>query len=424
MTPTVTVKRLPKSRVECRAVFSADEVKGAETQALTTLSHHIDVPGFRKGKAPEHLVREKINLERLLDETVHLLLPSIVQSAAKEHTIVPIIPPSAQIESVSPLIVTLVFVERPKIAVKAGKISVEKKETKVSDADADKMIEGLLREHQTSTAVEREARQGDRLTIDGHGDDAQGNRIAGSELQGRPVVIGSKTLIPGFEDALIGLKKGESKAFPLKFPEKYHAPELQGKPVTFHITVKDIEELTSPKLTDAFAKEKFGVENADALRKRVREAMVSQEESIERQRREGALFESILKATSVELADELITDEMRNLVEHLAESLKEQGMTLEQWMEKTGKKPEEVEADMRKKASERLTLRFGIQQLIEEKKIAVTDEEMHQAVQALVADLAPEKRIEIAPLYAPGARNYEQLKWQTTVEKLMEELLK
>ncbi len=422
-TPT-TIKRLAKAKVECRAVYSTEQAADARKQALTTLAKNINLPGFRPGKAPADLVEAKVDGGRLLEETVRVLLPEAIRSAMTEHKLAPIIPPAASIEKEDPLTIVLTFIERPKVTVKTSKIVVEKKGAKVEEKDVENMIKSLLSEHQTSRTVARAAKSGDRLVVDIRGEDGEGKPLPGSEMKDRPVVIGSKMLIPGFEDALIGLEAGAKKSFPLKFPEKYHAEHLQGTPVTFHVDVKTVEEVIMPELTDAFVKEKMQMENAAALRDRIRSAMQEQEDRIEKQRREGALFEAILKATSVELADELIEDEFRALIEDFAGSLKEQGTTLEQWMEKSKKTAKDLDADMRKRASDRLTLRMGIQQLIEDKKTEVSDEEMQKAIQEMMAPLEVEKRLELAPLYAKGEKNYEQMKWQKMVEKLMEELLK
>ncbi len=424
MPTPITIKRLPQAKVECRAVYSTEQVASARKQALTSLAKNINLPGFRPGKAPADLVEEKVDGGRLLEETVRVLLPDAIRSAMTEHKLAPIIAPAASIEKEDPLTVVLTFIERPKVSVKENKISIDKKDTKIDDKDIEKMIQSLVSEHQTSKPVDREAKSGDRLVLDIRGEDGEGKPLPGSEMKDRPVVIGSKMLIPGFEDQLIGLKAGAKKSFGLKFPEKYHAEHLAGTPVTFHVDIKAVEEVIMPELTDAFVKEKLQMENAAALRDRIRSAMSEQEERIEKQRREGALFEAILKATTVELADELIEDEFRALIEDFAGSLKEQGTTLEQWMEKSKKTAKDLDADMRKRAQDRLTLRMGIQQLIEDKKTEVSDEEMQKAIQEMMAPLEVEKRLELAPLYAKGEKNYEQMKWQKMVEKLMEELLK
>jgi trigger factor len=419
----ITIKKL-KTKIECRAVYGTEDVTKARSQALATLAQSINIPGFRPGKAPANLVQEKIDTGRLLEETVRVLLPEAIRMAVNEHKLSPIIPPKAAIEKEDPLTVVLTFVERPGVTVKGNKVVVEKKEVKVEEKDVEQMLQSLLQEHQTSKTVDRAAVKGDRLVLDVRGEDGEDKPIAGSEMKDRPVVIGSKMLIPGFEDALIGLKTGDSKSFPLKFPEKYHAEHLQGKPVTFHVTVKSVEEVTLPELTDAFAKEKFHAESAAALKDRIRSAMKEQEDRIERQRREGAFFEALLKATSVDLAEELIEDEFQALVEDFASSLKEQGTNLEQWMQKSKKTAKDLDADMRKRATDRLTLRMGMQQLIQDKEITVSDEDMQKAIKEMMEPLEAGKRLELAPLYAKGERNYEQLKWQKMVEKVMEEMLK
>lgn len=419
-----TIKRLAKSKVECRAVYSTEQTAQARSQALTALSSSVNIPGFRPGKAPSHLVADKIDEGRLLEETVRTLLPEAIRSAVTEHKIAPIIPPKASIEKEEPLTVVLTFIERPTVSVKANKVTVDRKEKTVEEKDVENMLKSLMQEHQTRKPIDRPAATGDRLILDVRGEDGEGKPIVGSEMKDRPVVIGSKMLIPGFEDALIGLKTGESQSFPLKFPEKYHAEHLQGKPVTFHVVVKAVEEVTLPELTDAFAKEKFQAQSVTALRDRIRTAMKDQEDRIERQRREGAFFEALLTATTVDLAEELIEDEFQSLIEDFAGSLKEQGMTLEQWMQKSQKTAKDLDADMRKRATDRLTLRLGMQQLIQDKEISVSDEDMQKAIQEMMEPLEASKRLELAPLYAKGEKNYEQLKWQKMVEKVMEEMLK
>ena len=171
MSPQITIKKLPKARVECRAEFSAEESAAAEKRALEALSNSMNLPGFRPGKAPADMVKAKADPEALLEETVRVLLPDVMKAAIEEHKILPIIPPAAAIEKTDPLTMVLTLVERPKVSVKEGKINVEKKETKIEEKDIDRMIDSLMTEHQIATAVERAAKHGDRLMLDVRGED-------------------------------------------------------------------------------------------------------------------------------------------------------------------------------------------------------------------------------------------------------------
>ncbi|MDD5751592.1 MAG: FKBP-type peptidyl-prolyl cis-trans isomerase, partial [Candidatus Peribacteraceae bacterium] len=255
------------------------------------------------------------------------------------------------------------------------------------------------------------------------GADDKGVEIAPIRTQNHHIVLGSKTLIPGFEDALTGLKKNEEKIFTLTFPEKYHAPELQGKPVTFHATVTQTEEVRIPELTDAFAAQHLGVPTAAAFRTKLKESMVTQEERMERSRREQQLMDEIRKATKVELAPELIDEEVTALLEDFARELKRENRTIQEWLEAAKKKPEEFEKELKEQAAARLTLRLGIRHLIDERKIEVSDEELNQTAASLLASVPEQERKELEPAYATGGRAREQLLWQKKVEKLFEGML-
>jgi len=419
-----SVKREKNGRIECTIEFPPEKVASAEEKALAALSAAVKIPGFRPGKAPREALLEKVGGDRLLEETVRVLLPESVESLVKEHAIKTIIAPKVGIKKRDPLTIDIVFVEQPKVTMKGiEKISIDKKEPQVSDSDVEKMIHYIVEKHEKAQEVDRPAKERDRVTLDFWGADAEGKEIAPIRTQNHSVVLGSKNLIPGFEDALTGMKKGEEKSFTLTFPQKYHAKELEGKPVTFHATVTKIEEVTLPELTDAFVKEHLGAESAAELRTRVRESMLTQEQRLVRQRREQHLLDAIRKATQVDLAPELVREEEEALLEDLEAELKRQNTTVGDWMKSTGKDPKEMEKELEERAKGRLALRLGIRELIQVKNIAVTEEEMQATVADLLAPLPPKERSEVEPAYRKGERAYDQLEWQKKVEKLFEQML-
>jgi trigger factor len=271
--------------------------------------------------------------------------------------------------------------------------------------------------------VDRKAKQGDQVTLDFHGTDGEGKEVAGTRTKGYDVVIGSKTLLPGFEDALVSLGKGEQKSFTLTFPDNYHAEHLRKKPVTFHVTVTKIEEVDLPAFDDAFAKEHGLGATAEEAKKRIGDSMRQEEEMVEQQRRERLLFDAIRKATKVELAPELLDQTQQNLLQELQQQLQRQGITIEEWMKKREKKPEEILKEMHEQAEGRLMLRFGVEKLLEELKIEVTDDEVRKIVAEIRSQEKPEDALKDAGRYAPGSEDFEQLRWQKKVEKLVTELL-
>lgn len=419
------VKRLKGGRVECTVSFTEAEITPAEEKALHELSRDIELPGFRKGNVPMDKAREKIDEQKLFEATVHHILPATFERLMKDHDIKPVIHPRVEAVSREPMTLKIIFIEKPEVKLKGIKnIKVEKKEPTLDDKEVQKMIDYVLEKHKETKEVDREAKEGDNITMNFWGSDSDGKEIDGIRTEGHQVEIGSKNLIPGFEDNLKGMKKGEEKEFTLTFPEKYHAEQLQNKPVTFHVTVTKIEEVSRPELTDEFVQKELQEDSVEAFKKQVRDSMMMQERAFEDQRRERKLMEELAKATNVDLQKELIDEETRQLVGEFEQQLQQQGMDLQKWMQASGKKPEEVLMDMQKQAEERLKLRLGMQELVEELKIDITDEEMDQIVEGFLAQATPEQRKEVEPAYQKGAQAYEQLKWQKKVEKALAELLK
>lgn len=421
---TPSIEREKNGRVICTVEFPPERVAPAEEEALRALAANVKVPGFRPGMAPREMLMAKIDRTHLLEETIHRLLPDTLAMLVKEHAIASIASPKVTLKAQEPLTVSIVFVERPKVSVKkVERATLEKTEPKVEERDVERMIAFLMSKHEKAAESDRPAKERDRVTVDFWGADSEGKEIAPIRTQGHPIILGSRTLIPGFEDALLGLKRGDAKSFTLTFPEKYHAAELAGKPVTFHATVTKVEEMTLPELTDAFVQEHLGAASAADLKTKVRESMLAQERRIERQRRENAMLESIRKATTVELVEELVTEETQTLLRNLEEDLRKQNTTLSDWVKSSGKKPEELHRELEERAKQRLILRFGIHALIEQKEITISDTEMEAAVTELLQPLPEQQRKEAAPAYRKGEHAYEQLKWQKKVEKLLNLLL-
>ena len=425
MTNAPIIKRLKAGRVECTVTFTEAEIAPAEEKALHELSRDIEIQGFRKGNAPMDQVKDKVDSDKLFQQTIHHLLPTTFEKLIESDNIKPIIHPRVEAVSQSPLTVKIIFIEKPEVKIKGiDKIKIEKKEPEVDEKEMKKMVDYILAKHKKIIPVEREAKSGDQVTMDFWGSDKEDKEIDGIRTEGHIVEIGSKVLIPGFEDALIGMKKGEEKAFTLTFPEKYHAEQLQNQPVTFHVTVKDIAEINMPELNDEFAQKELQSKDVADFKKQISDSMLQQEITVEHQRRERILMDEIVKCTTVELAEELISEETKQMVGEFSQQLQQQGMTMETWMTQSGKKAEEVMEDMKEQSTTRLKLRLGMQKLIEEKNIDISDEEMDMVIEEFLSQATPEQKVEVESSYKKGAQAYEQLKWQKNVEKALSEMLK
>ncbi|MSR86960.1 trigger factor [Candidatus Peribacteria bacterium] len=422
--PTLTPpQKLKQSRVQATVTFTADEAKAAEAKAVEKLGEGVRIEGFRPGRAPADMIRSKINPEAINEETVRMLLPGAFDSLMKEHTIQPIIPPRVDMVARDPMTLTITFVERPEVKVKgAEKISVKKKESKVEEKDIEQMVGYLRGQYRTTTPVDRPSKESDEVTLDFVGT-ADGKEVEGTRANGYKVTIGSKSLLPGFEEAITGLKKGEQKTFTLTFPDSYHAKHLQGKPVVFAVTIQDIAEVQLPELTDAFVKEHHLGESAKELRDRVSQSLREQEDRAFRGEREKELFEAIRSATVIDLAPELVTHEERMILDEIARNLEKDKMPMDEWLKQTNRTMEAFKKELNDEADKRLTLRFAIQWLMDEKKIEMTQEELTTAVADILKSVPEAQHTGAEAFYKEGGEGYEELKWRKRVEKLVEGML-
>jgi trigger factor len=423
--PTLSpLKRPSPSRAQCTVTFTPDETKQAQEKALQNLGKNVNLPGFRPGHAPAELVKGKVDPQQVLEESVRGALPPIIEQLIREQNLRPIVPPKVDIEKSDPLTFTITLVERPEVKLKgADKIKVAKTDSKVEQKDIDRMTDYLLQEFRLFKTIERAAKNGDQVTVDFSATDPEGQEIQGTRATGYQLVLGSKTLIPGFEDNLVGMKTGDQKKFDVTFPEKYHAEHLQNKPATFHVHVRGVDEVTMPELTDAFVKEKKLGESKAELLTRIEQSMRAQEEDADRSRREGLLLDAVVKATQVDIAPELLEQEERLMLQDLQQNLEQQNITFQQWMERRGKKPDDIGKEVREEATRRLTLRFGLEALLEEKKIEASADELNQARVQMLQSIPEDQRKSAETYYAEGGEGFEELKWRVRVQKVIGQML-
>lgn len=423
-TNNVTVERLPKSRVVCTVIVDEAQYAPAEIEALNRFAQHVDIKGFRPGHAPIDMVRARVPQEDLFEEAIRLVLRNVIPGIAEEQKISPVIPPKVEVTSRLPLTLKITFIERPEVTVKdADSIKVEKKSAEADPKDIQRVIDSVLHDNRVNTEVDRAAKEGDQVTIDFWAADDQGTEIEGMRAVNYEALLGSKSLLPGFEDELVGLSKGQNKTFTLTLPEKFQAEHLRNKPATFHVTMQKVEDVQMPELTDEFAKEKLQAESADAFKAMVADSIRSQEEQFAGMTRERTLMDEIRKRTNVEIADELIEEEVRGMVDEWAQRLEQQGKTIAEVLEQQKKTPEDVEKEMREQAADRWKLRLGIAKLIEERKIELTPEELQKAFDAFLDNLPDEQKAGAKAELEKRSSLYEEVRWRALVDKLVAQLL-
>jgi len=420
------VEKLKQSRIKTTIVISADDRKKAEEAALVKLGQNIEIKGFRQGKAPSSLIRERVKDDDLLEQVVSYLLPGIVTESLKLSGAKPVIRPVANIKSFDPLTIELIFVERPAVILrKPEKISVEKKKPQEATAEEiNDFIKKIMMHDRTETLADRPAAKGDLVRMSLSAKDEKGTMVQELVIGHYNILMGSDDLLSELEPALIGMKKGEKKTAEVSFPQDHDITTVRGKKIQVEMNVKEVAEVKMPELTAEYIKTRLGADRTpEVFKADIKEMLTRKNREQELKRREEELFEKVSQSTSVDLAPEFIETEVREMLHDLGERLKKQQMTMEDWLKSTGKEAKTVTDEMRKIAADRITLRFGMQELAKHLKTEPAEDEIKKAL------AEAQKNDSHAGHHHPeedslsGGALYEDVRWELTIRKLMEEII-
>lgn len=367
---------------EVTVTIDGDEWKKKLDETFKKVIKTVKIDGFRPGKAPRDVYEKKYGKQALVVEAVDSYMNEAYKKALddfKGDINEIIMQPSVSLDKADTDGVTYKFIFTTKPEIKFNKytdLKVKKPSVKVTDKDVEEEIERLKKEYADLAVKDGKIEKGDTAVIDFEGFDGD-KAFEGGKGENYSLEIGSNSFIPGFEDALIGLKAGDKKNVKVTFPKDYHAEELKGKPVTFKVLVHEVKTKVYPELNEEFFKD-LGLDDVktlDDLKKTIKDAMTSSKEFEAENKYVDDLFEALLKETSVEVPHELVHEEIDRMVKQYEEKLKMQGVTLDQFFKFTNSNIEALEAQMHEEAEKRVKLRFAIDEIIKLEKISVTDEE-------------------------------------------------
>ncbi|MBN1258148.1 trigger factor [Candidatus Peregrinibacteria bacterium] len=426
-----TLKKLPKSQVEITITVPYEEYEKAEKHALEEISKELKVEGFRPGHIPENVIREKVDEETIRGVAMEHLLPMTYTKAVQEHKADVIARPKIDIKT--PIKkkgdeLTYVAVVSVMPEVKMGdyrKIKVAREPVKVEPKQVEETLQMILDRFAEWKDVAGKAQKGHRAEVSFEGFDEKGAAIAGTASKNHPVVLGAGVMVPGFEEAIIDMAVGESKEFDVDFPKEYHAEPMKGKKVRFKATLGRLEEKIAKELTEELVEKVIGEKLSVAdFKKRVEDDLKAEMEARARREHDAKVVQEVMKITKVDLPDDLINEELQYMKEEHKQRVAKQGLTWEQYLKHIKKTDEDFMKDNRKGAEERLLARMGVQSILKDSKIDVTDEEAVAEVEKMAAKYPENVRKQVHDHYKPGTENWRSLKNNMAADKLIDMLSK
>lgn len=373
------VTKLEHSHVQVDVVVDEKTWKDAQEKAFNKLAENVTIDGFRKGKAPKNLVKARIDQMKVLDEAINALLPKIYEEILTKDQIRPFARPTVDVTKVSDseLEVKFVLVTAPEVELGAYKgLEIGKKAVKVTKKDLEEALEGTLKENASLVLKEGEAAMGDIVVMDFAGK-INGELFDGGSAQNHELELGSHQFIPGFEEQLVGHKAGETVNVNVTFPENY-TEELKGKPAVFECKIHEVKEKKLPELNDEFVKELKveGIETVEAFRARKEEDLKKQKELEARREYMSKLIEEIVKGSKIDLADEIVENQVEARKEDMVKRIEQSGLTLEQYLQILGQKEEQFVAQLREQALKETKEYVVLEEIAKVEKVEITDADL------------------------------------------------
>ncbi len=373
------VNKLENSKVE--VVCDVDELtwKDAQEKAFQKLASELEIKGFRKGKAPESIARKHIDLGKIFNEAINLMLQPAYEEVLREEKLQPFARPSVDVTKVSDTELQLKFVIVLAPEVKLGQykgLNIEKAKVSVSQKEVQEAIDRLVSTNASLVVTEEAAKEGDTVVMDFVGK-VDGKEFDGGKAENYSLELGSHQFIPGFEEQLVGHKSGEVVEVNVKFPEQY-VPELAGKDATFTCTLHEVKQKVLPELNEELIKDLNipEVKDVEGLKAYEKEQIKSQKEQEATNEVLNKIIEKVASEATIELAHEMIDDEVEGMRKNLEQQIQSRGMTLEQYLQITGQKEEDLSKKMHEDAEKNLRAILVMEQIAKEENITVDEKDI------------------------------------------------
>ncbi|MBR1396642.1 MAG: trigger factor [Selenomonadaceae bacterium] len=398
----VTKENLDNYEVSLTIEVEADKLAAAKKTACKNLANRLNIPGFRKGKAPKNVIENYAGKEVIMEEAADIVIQEATNDALKEENINPVTELKPEIitnEDGQDFVFKVTFTPYPEVKLGQYKgLDIEKEVEEVTEEDVDKQIKAMREHHATmiDAAEDDPIEDGDFITLDFTGY-VDGKPFENGEGKSYPLQIGSNTFIPGFESGLIGAKVGEERDIDVTFPEDYHSKEMAGKPAMFKCKILSIKHQQLPELNDEFAKKVSTFETVDALRADVKKNLTI---SAERQAEDLQHRAAVDKATenmTVDLPPVMVENRINQLINEFTLQLQSRGMTLENYMQYSGADMDTIRENYRETAKKEVLTDVMLEEVakVEDLKVDPKDLDYEVAMMAATYRTNPKQIVKI-----------------------------
>lgn len=333
----VTTEKIENHKVVLTIEVPAEELDKGIKAACKSLANRVNIPGFRKGKAPRRILEMNIGKEAILDEAFDRVAQKAFDKALKQENLDPVDRPQVDIvtlEEGKDVVFKATITPIPEVTLGEYKgLKVAKDAVEVKDEQVEEQVKNILNHHAKMVDAEEGATvaNDDFITLDFKGE-VDGVAFAGGEGKDYPLQIGSHSFIDTFEDQLVGLKVGEEKDVNVTFPEEYHAKDLAGKAAVFHCKINSIKHKEMPELTDEFVKASTSYESIEDMKAKLRENIEKNAQREADTKRRNEILKQATDNITVDIPEVMVENRVSNMIQELSVNLENQGMNLDAYL--------------------------------------------------------------------------------------------
>ncbi len=396
---SLKVENLEKNMIKLTIEVEASELEKAIDKAYQKQKNQINIPGFRKGKAPRKMIEKMYGASVFYEDAANALIPEAYSKALDEYEGTEIVSaPSidvVQIEAGKPFIFTAEVAVKPEVTLGQYKgVEIDKVEATVSAEEVEAEIKREQEANAREISVEgRPVQNGDLTVIDFEGF-VDGEAFAGGKGEDYDLTIGSGAFIPGFEEQLVGAEIGKEVEVNVTFPAEYHAAELAGKEAVFKCTVKEIKEKELPELDDEFASEVSEFDTMEEYKASVEKKLADKKAADVKSAKETAAVDAAVANATMEIPAAMIETQQRQMVDDFAQRLQMQGLSLDQYFQFTGLTASAMMDQVKPQAENRIKSSLVLEAIVKAEGIVATEEDFA----AEVAKMAEQYKMEVTAI--------------------------
>ncbi len=384
----VSKTKSSESEVTFTVIPNQKELSDLKEHVLGHFHDRVKVPGFRAGKVPLNVLEKHIDSNQLQSEFLQDAIEQMYPQAIMELNVRPLSQPQISVKKFVPFNelefeATVAVLGEVKLH-DYKKIKRTLPKAQITTKDINDVLNSLRTRIAEKKDVSRPAKKGDQVWIDFEGRDSKGNPIKGADGKDYPLLLGSNTFIPGFEDNLIGLSGGQEKTFTLTFPKDYGIKAIAGKKVTFKAAVTKVQEVVEPELNDEFAAKAGPFKTLKDLKSDIKKQLEHEQNHKIRQDFESELIREISAKSQLNIPEIMVSDQAEKMLQEVKQNLAYRGQTFQEMLEIEGKTEEEYVSDsLKPQAEERVRASLVLSEIAELEKIEVTPEELEVRMQLL-----------------------------------------